>query len=69
MAFQDRLSVDRRNKMKELTKLEERNIFAGGGVTSSLLNTFMKGFDFFTDLGRYFGSSIRRMIGHNICDF
>ncbi len=55
--------------MKELTKLEEKTIYAGGGVTSSLLNTFMKGIDFFTDLGRYFGSSIRRMIGHNICDF
>ena len=55
--------------MKELTKIEEKSIYAGGGITTSLLNTFMRRFDLFTDLGRYFGSSIRRLINNNLCDF
>lgn len=55
--------------MKELTLKEEISTYAGAGITSTLLNTFLKGFNIFTDLGRYLGSSIRRIINDNLCDF
>jgi len=45
--------------MKELTKEELKQI-SGGGISATLVNTFL-------DVGRSFGSAIRRMIEKNVC--
>lgn len=55
--------------MKELKKKETELIFGGAGITASLINALSKGFNFFSDLGRYLGSSIRRIFNNSYCDF
>ena len=55
--------------MKELTKKEVASIYGGAGITASLISALSKGFNFFSDLGRYLGSSIRRIFSNNYCDF
>ena len=52
--------------MKELKINEMKNISAGG-VTASLINAVTSSLSFVADLGRYFGSSIRRFFSNNIC--
>ena len=54
--------------MKELSVKEKKEIYAGAGITATLINSVMKGINIFTDLGRYFGSSIRRIIENNLCN-
>ena len=39
----------------------------GGGISAALASVLMKGINVFTDLGRYFGSSLRRLTTRNIC--
>lgn len=51
----------------KLTKKEQKNVIAGAGLSASLINSLVKGFNSFMDIGRYFGSSIRRLIGGNAC--
>lgn len=55
--------------MKELSIKEAKNCYAGAGVTATLINAFTRGLDIFTDLGRYLGSSLRRIFNNNMCDF
>lgn len=55
--------------MKELSIKEEKSLYAGGGITSTFINAISKGLTVFADLGRYFGSSIRRIFNNNLCDF
>ncbi len=55
--------------MKELTKKEEMKMYGGGGISSALLNALSKGVNVFTDLGRYLGSSLRRIFSNNLCDY
>lgn len=64
MDIQDHLSVD---NMK-LNNKELKQIVAGKGLTGTLINSLTKGFDSFLDIGRYFGSSLRRIIGGNLCN-
>ena len=64
MDIQDHLSVD---NMK-LNNKELKQIVAGKGLTETLINSLIKGFDSFLDIGRYFGSSLRRIIGGNLCN-
>ena len=40
-----------------------------GSLSGSLISAFIKGFTTFTDLGRYVGSSIRRLVNKNMCNF
>lgn len=54
--------------MRELSKKESKEIYCGGGITSSLINAISKGVNIFTDLGRYFGSSLRKIFTGNLCD-
>ena len=56
----------RRNQMK-LTNKELKMIKAGAGITASLLNSIIKGINSFMDIGRYLGSSVRRLIGGVSC--
>ena len=55
--------------MKELTIKEEKNYYGGGGISSTILNALSKSINVFTDLGRYLGSSLRRIFSNNLCDY
>lgn len=52
--------------MKELTK-EEMKCINGNGLTGTLINAVRNGILSIVDIGRYFGSSIRRLIERNLC--
>lgn len=54
--------------MKEMTSKETKTLYAGG-LTSTMASVLLKGLNFFTDLGRYLGSSIRRIYDNNLCDY
>ena len=54
--------------MKALSIKEEKMIYGGAGLTSTLLNTFLRGFNVFTDLGRYLGSSLRKIFNNDLCE-
>lgn len=56
----------RGGKMKELTK-EEMKCINGNGLTGTLINAVRNGILSIVDIGRYFGSSIRRLIERNLC--
>ena len=58
MVTLDHLNVDRRILMK-LTNDELKMIKAGAGISASFLNSIIKGFNSFMDIGRYLGSSRR----------
>ena len=51
----------------KLTNKELKMIKAGAGITASLLNSIIKGINSFMDIGRYLGSSVRRLIGGVSC--
>lgn len=55
--------------MKELSVKEEKKYYGGGGISSTILNALSKSVNVFTDLGRYLGSSFRRIFSSNLCDF
>lgn len=52
--------------MKELTYKEMMNI-KGSGLTGTLINAVRNGILSIVDIGRYFGSSIRRIVQRNLC--
>ena len=51
----------------KLNNKELNVVIAGASISGTLINSIIKGFNSFLDIGRYFGSSIRRIIGGNIC--
>ena len=55
--------------MRELSIKEEKNYYGGGGISSTLLNALSKSVNVFTDIGRYLGSSLRRIFSNNLCDY
>ena len=48
--------------MKELSTSEMKNISGGGTISGSLFSALV-------DMGRALGSSIRRLVNNNMCDF
>lgn len=52
--------------MKDLTKEELKQI-CGGAISATLVNAFIRGVNTFLDVGRSFGSAIRRMLEKNVC--
>ena len=52
--------------MKKLDENEMKQIFAGA-INGTLLNAILRGANIFVDVGRYFGSSIRRITSGNLC--
>lgn len=54
--------------MNKLSKKEEMALYGGGGITASIINALTKGVSLIADLGRYLGSSIRRIFTNNMCD-
>lgn len=55
--------------MRELSKKESMALYGGGGITSSIINAFTKAFTVFVDIGRFLGSSIRRIFDNNLCGY
>lgn len=53
-------------KMTKLSIKSQKELYAGG-ISATLVSALMRGINIFTDLGRYFGSSIRRLATKNIC--
>lgn len=67
MDIQDHLIVGRKEIIMKLNDKELKIIIAGASISGTLINSIVKGVNSFLDIGRYFGSSIRRLIGGNIC--
>ena len=53
----------------KLTNNELKMVIAGATISSSLINSFFKGVNALLDIGRYLGSSIRRITEKSICPF
>ena len=54
--------------MRELIISKQKEVYAGN-LTSTMYSAIVKGFTVFTDIGRYLGSSIRRIFDGNLCDY
>lgn len=52
--------------MKKLNTNEMKKINAGA-LNGTLLNAILRGANIFIDVGRCFGSAIRRIISRNMC--
>ncbi|MBR4351237.1 MAG: hypothetical protein IKP98_03340 [Bacilli bacterium] len=50
-----------------LIDIKSQKKMYAGGISASLVAALFKGVNVFTDLGRYFGSSLRRLTTRNIC--
>ncbi len=55
--------------MKELSIKEKKKYYGGGGITSTFINAISKGINTFVDIGRYFGSAIRRIFNNSLCEY
>lgn len=51
----------------KLNNKELKLIVGGASITGTLINSLIKGFNSFLDIGRYLGSSLRRIIGKSYC--
>ncbi len=51
----------------KLSNKELKCVKAGAAISSTLINSLIKGINSFLDIGRYLGSSIRRMVSGNSC--
>ncbi len=54
--------------MKELNISKQKSLY-GGNITATIYNGIVKGLTIVTDIGRYLGSSIRRIFDGNLCDY
>lgn len=54
--------------MKRLTAKELKSITGGLDFNYSIINSFSRIIDTILEVGRSFGTSIRRIIKSNICD-
>lgn len=50
-------------------KLEKQEMLEinGGGISGTLINSFVRGINSMLDLGRSLGSAIRRLMSNNLC--
>lgn len=51
----------------KLKKQDLLQIKAGAKLTGTLVNSLIRGINVFTDIGRYLGSSIRRIVYGKVC--
>ena len=51
----------------KLTNKELKNIKAGFSLSGTVINALVNGVKAFMDVGRYFGSGIRRLFGGKSC--
>ncbi|MEG0826381.1 MAG: hypothetical protein RR404_02800 [Bacilli bacterium] len=54
--------------MKELNKNELLQVVGGINITASFLAAISRGINSILDLGRSFGTSIRRIAGNRMCN-
>ena len=52
--------------MRKLNLKQMKQIKAGA-LNGTLLNAILRGANIFIDVGRNFGSAIRRLTSHNLC--
>ena len=52
--------------MKELTN-KELSLVIGGAISGAIISSVIKGVSVILELGRSFGSALRRMITKNYC--
>lgn len=52
----------------ELKKDELLKVIGGINITASFISAISKGINSLLELGRAFGSSIRRIVGNTICN-
>lgn len=52
--------------MRELSN-KELNLVIGGSISGAVLSSIIKGVSLIFEIGRSFGSSVRRMITKNYC--
>jgi len=52
--------------MKRLEE-KEMKLIKAGAISGNLLNYILRGANIFLDVGRYFGSSLRRIFSNNMC--
>ena len=53
--------------MEQLTKEQLTLVYGGLNITGIMLGSFIRGISVFLDLGRSFGTAIRRIRGNNLC--
>lgn len=46
-----------------------KTIIGGAAVSGTLINAFCKGIEIILEVGRSFGSAIRRLGDHNTCSY
>lgn len=66
MDILDHLNVDKGGNMK-LNNNELKQIKAGATISATLINALVRGVNSLIDVGRYFGSSIRRWTSKGKC--
>jgi len=54
--------------MRTLSDKELKQVIGGLDLTSGLLNSFVRAFEIVLEIGRSFGTSIRRLGGGDICE-
>ena len=53
--------------MVEMSKCEMLDISGEGDITSTLISAYIKSFGEIYDMGKSFGSALRRLFSGNIC--
>lgn len=53
--------------MEELTNKELNNIIGGSIISATLINSVVRGAELLLELGRSFGTSVRRFFSKNYC--
>lgn len=53
--------------MKELSKNEMLEVTGSGDITSTIVSTYIKCFGQIYEIGKSFGSAIRRLVTGKIC--
>ncbi len=53
----------------KLDKEQLQNIRGGINITGTMVSSFVRILDIFLDVGRSFGSAIRRIKDHNACPY
>lgn len=54
--------------MKELSEEELKKVVGGLDLNAGILNSFVRAFEIILEIGRSFGTSIRRISGSSICE-
>jgi len=62
MSYQEEYKKWCENPFFDQKTKEELKQISGGGISATLVNAFIRGVNTFLDVGRSFGSAIRRMI-------